>query len=107
MTADIPIACSLDSEERPRRLRQIRAVGEDSFLSVSPEGRLRFRADEATRKRLEDIVAAESRCCPFLGFDLSEDGGELMLTISAPQGAEPVASDLVDAFVGDEGPRSR
>jgi MerR family copper efflux transcriptional regulator len=100
MTPGPPIACSLDADEREDRLRQIRAVGRDSLLSVSPEGSLRFRADEATRERVQDVIAAESHCCPFLDFDLREDGGELVLTVSAPDGAEPLALDLIGAFAG-------
>lgn len=108
MTPDLPIACSLDAEEHQDRIRQIRAVGRDALLSVSPEGSLHFRADEATRKRLHDIIAAESRCCPFLGLDMSEAGAELVLTVSAPDGAEPLALDLIDAFAGTaEAGRSR
>jgi hypothetical protein len=54
-----------------------------------------------TRERLEGIIAAESACCSFLGFDLGDDAGELVLTVTAPEGAEPLAFDLVNAFAGD------
>jgi len=37
-------------------------------------------------------------CCPFLTFDLRERAGELLLTITAPDGAEPLARELVGAF---------
>jgi hypothetical protein len=100
MTPETPIACSLSADELPRRLAEMRAIGRKSLLSVDPEGTLRFRADDATRRRLRDVIAAESRCCGFLGLDLREDRGGLTLTITAPEGAEPLASDLVDAFAG-------
>jgi hypothetical protein len=98
MTPDAKIACSLSAADLPKRLAEMSAIGKDSLLSVSPEGVLRFHADQATRGRLERIIAAESRCCSFLGFDLREDAGELVLTITAPEGADPLAFDLVDAF---------
>jgi len=101
MTTDPQIACSLSADELPTRLAEIGAIGRDSLLSVSPTGVLRFRADQATRGRLEDIIAAESACCSFLDFELREDAGELVLTITAPAGAEPLAVDLVNAFAGD------
>jgi hypothetical protein len=103
MTPEPPIACSLSANELPNRLAQMRAVGRDSLLSVSRDGTLRFRADATTRGRLQDIIAAESRCCPFLAFDLREEGSELRLTITAPEGAEPLAVDLANAFAGDAG----
>jgi hypothetical protein len=101
MTSDPQIACSLSADELPKRLAEIRAIGRDSLLAVSPEGALRFRADQATRARLEAVIAAESACCSFLDFDLRERNGELVLTIAAPEGAEPLAFDLVNAFAGD------
>jgi hypothetical protein len=48
--------------------------------------------------RLAEIATAESRCCAFMGFDLREQGDELVMKISAPVGAEPVLDDLVAAF---------
>jgi hypothetical protein len=104
MTPDPPIACSLSADEFPIRLEQMRAVGRDSLLSVSRDGALRFRADDTTRGRLQDIIAAESRCCPFLAFDPREVDSELRLSITAPEGAKPLAMDLAHAFAGDAGP---
>jgi len=103
MTKDVPIACSLGADELSERLAELRAIGRDAALAVSPDGVLHFRAGAATRARLEAIIAAESRCCPFVGFDLRERDGALLLSISAPEGAEPVASDLVSAFAAEVG----
>jgi hypothetical protein len=103
MTTDTPIACSLSADALPKRLAEMRAIGKDSFLSVSPEGTLRFRADQATRERLDAIIAAESQCCAFLRFELTEDGGELVLSVTAPEGAEPLAWDLVNSFAANAG----
>jgi hypothetical protein len=104
MTTEPVIACALSSDELPERLADVRAIGRDALLSVSAEGVLRFRVDEGTRARLEAIIAAESSCCPFLSFDLREQGGALLLTIGAPDDAEPLAFDLVNAFAGEAGP---
>jgi len=98
MNPDKPIACSLSAAEMPERLAEMRALGDDALLSVRQDGALRFRADDATRGRLEAIIAAESQCCSFLEFDVREEGGALALTIVAPEGAEPLASELASAF---------
>lgn len=101
MTADTPIACFLSADELPERLAEISAIGKEALLGATQEGALRFRADQPTRQRLESIIAAESQCCSFLGFELAEERGELVLTVTAPEGAEAIAQDLVDAFAAD------
>ena len=101
MNPDTPIACSLSADELPSRLAEMSAIGADALSSVGADGTLRFRADAPTRERLEAIIAAESRCCSFLSFDLREDAGELALTIVAPDGAQPIAADLAAAFAAE------
>ena len=101
MTTDSPIACSLSADELPERLAETRAIGRDALLSVSPDGAQRFRADQPTRERLEAIIAAESRCCSFLRFELTEERDELVLSVTAPEAAEPLALELVSAFAAD------
>jgi transposase len=102
MDTDAPIACSLSTDELPERLAELEAIGRDALLSASPHGALRFRADPGIRARLEAVIAAESRCCSFLNFDLREQASELVLKIGAPEGAEPLAFDLVNAFAAGE-----
>jgi hypothetical protein len=97
---DLPLACSLDAPALADRLEEMRAVGSDAFLSAEADGVLRFRASPDTRARLERIVAAEAACCPFLGLRLEEEPDALLLTISAPEGAEPVVAALVEALSG-------
>ncbi len=97
---DLPIACSLDADALQQRLDEVRAVGREALLGTASDGTLRFRATPATRARLEAIVAAEAECCAFLTLDLREADGELRLTLSAPEGAEPVAAELAGAFAG-------
>jgi hypothetical protein len=103
MTHETPIACSLGAAELPRRLAQMTEIGSDALLSVGPGGTMHFRNDDATRERLEAIVTAEAECCSFLQFELGQNEGQLVLSIQAPQGAEPIARDLVDAFAAEAG----
>jgi hypothetical protein len=102
MTEKTPIACSLGAGELQERLAAAAEIGAASLIGREEDGRrrvLRFRADPPTRARLEAIVTAEARCCSFLDLSLSEAGGELVLSIAAPQGGEATAEGLAAAFV--------
>ena len=101
MPTDPPVACSLDAGALSDRLAHMAELGGAALLDARLDGRralLRFAAGKEVRGRLDGIVAAEARCCPFLGMDLTEEPGTLTLTIIGPAGAEPVVEDLVTAF---------
>lgn len=101
MSEESPIACSLGAAELEQRVATIAEVGAASLLSRSAAaGRhlLRFRAGTQTRRRLEEIVAAESECCSFLDLSLIEEDGELVLSIAAPDGGQETAEGLAEAF---------
>jgi hypothetical protein len=101
MTDEIPIACSLDAADLQRRLEEISKLGAESLVARETGGDrhlLRFRNDAVTRARLEAIVAAETQCCAFLDLSLAHDGDELVLSIVAPDGAQPIAAQLANAF---------
>lgn len=101
MPTDPPVACSLDAGALPDRLARMAELGGAALLDARIDGRralLRFAAGKEVRGRLDGIVAAEARCCPFLGMNLTEEPGTLTLTIIGPAGAEPVVEDLVTAF---------
>src|SRR5262249_47118826 len=99
-------ACSLGPGDLGKRLAEIENVGADSLLCQRREGAvhvLRFTADARTRRRLEEILAAESKCCPFLELGLEQEGEHLALSISAPTGAAAIAAELAAAFARDGG----
>ena len=103
MTDPDPVACSLGADALEERLAAIAEVGADSLISHHAESRrhlLRFRADAATRKRLEEIVAAEAACCSSLELSLNREGDELLLAIAAPRQAQALADGLAGAFAG-------
>ncbi len=96
-----PIACTLGETDLRRRLDEIAALGADSLLGYeSRDGAhiLRFRRDEGTRVRLEQIVAAEAKCCSFLDLGIDGRDGELLLTIASSEDGESTAEALALAF---------
>jgi MerR family copper efflux transcriptional regulator len=96
-----PIACSLGGAEQSERYAEMAAVGRNSLLDVSAVGGrtvLRFRPGAGRAAQLEALVAAESRCCPFLRMELEDAPGAITLSIAPPPGADEVVDELVAAF---------
>jgi hypothetical protein len=109
MTDPDPAACSLGAGALEQRLAAIAEIGAESLISRAVVGGrhlLRFRADEATRRRLEAIVAAEAECCSSLDLSLRERGGELTLSIAAQRDAQALADGLAGAFARPTSGRS-
>ena len=103
MTDSDLIACSLDGGELETRLEAMRDVGRTALISHErAPGRhvLRFRRDQETRDRLEEIIRAERRCCPFLSLKVEETRDEILLSIEAAAGGEETAAGLAAAFPG-------
>lgn len=101
MPAESPIACSLSATELVERLAELADVGRAALLDVRGTGthaELRFAT--GVGDRVEAIRAAESQCCEFLAMTVVDEPGAVVLTIDAPDGAEVVVEQLVDAFRG-------
>ena len=104
MTNELPIACSLGAGDLTHRLDEIAALGRDALLDSDLDGTratLRFAASPGIEQRLAKIVAAESECCAFLTMRVRDEGDALMLSITAPAGAEVMLGEFVDGFRRD------
>jgi len=107
MPDELPIACALSATDLPNRLREMSDLGRDALVDSDLDGtraRLRFAAGAGIRERVDAIVAAESSCCAFLAMRVSDEPDAVVLTIDAPEDAEPVLAELVDAFTADHAP---
>jgi mercuric ion transport protein len=94
------IACVLDDQAYRTRVARIHALMEHALIArerLETAVRLRFRRDAGVEANLEELVALERACCPFLVFALETLPGEMVLTISGPESA---AALLDDAFGG-------
>lgn len=94
------LACSLSTDAQNERLAWIRRVTTSSLVSHHFEGAtlsLRYRRDALDD--LEQIVAKERQCCPFLSFTLLHLPGEVQLTIQASGGLGDEARWLFDQFL--------
>ena len=99
MAEPLPLACTLDAAALGERTAAMRRIGEGALLAArAASGHAELRFAPAARADVEAIVAAEAECCAFLAMDLRDVGDELVLTVDAPVGAEPVVDGLVSAF---------
>jgi hypothetical protein len=104
MSAELPIACSLNAPDLPGRLTEITTLGRDALIDVVREParvELRFAAGDGIRDRLDAIVQAEAQCCAFLNMGLRDQPDQVVLHITAPPEADLVLGELVDAFRGE------
>jgi hypothetical protein len=104
MPTELPIACSLSAAEQPVRLAQMAELGRDALVDVNLIARhatLRFAAGAGVRERVESFAVAESACCAFLAMQVSDEPDTVVLDVSAPEDAELVLRELVDAFRGE------
>jgi MerR family copper efflux transcriptional regulator len=86
-----PVACTLGEAEQAERAARARELVRDSLIDsvLTEEGAaLRFRSE--AESALKELIAAESRCCPFLRFDLRRKDGALSLTVEGPEEARPI-----------------
>ncbi|HKE79162.1 MAG TPA: hypothetical protein VKB54_07630 [Solirubrobacteraceae bacterium] len=103
----LPIACSLSATELPVRREQMAALGRDALLRArveSAHAELRFAAERGIHARVLAFAAAESECCAFLTMRVDAVPGAVVLSIDAPEGAEPVLCELVEAFTPRQAP---
>jgi hypothetical protein len=94
------IACFLDGKAYHARVARIRVLMDQALIArerLETSVRLRFRCDAGVEKNLQELVALEQECCPFLTFALDTLPGEMVLTISGPESA---AALLDEAFGG-------
>ena len=98
---EIPIACTLGAADLQRRLRDMSDLGREALIDAELADRsavLRFAAAAGIRERVAAIAEAESQCCAFLTMSVAEEADVVTLTIDAPEGAQVVLRELVDAF---------
>jgi hypothetical protein len=90
---DLPIACTLTPDGMTARLALIDALAADGLLARTQTDMglsVRLRDTPEIERRTRELVAAESKCCAFLDFDLHRERGDLVLDISGPEDARPV-----------------
>jgi hypothetical protein len=104
---DAPIACDMSSasdnlEERLaeyRRLFEHALTGRESTATATT---FRFAARPGVREWVCNLAKREAACCPFLSYEIDEDGEEIVWTTAGGLGASDMA--ILDEYL--DGPKS-
>lgn len=99
LPTEVPIACSLSEADLAQRLTEARTLGADALMGVEARDRVAVLHFSGAREAVDRFVEAESRCCGFFAFEVTDRPEGIELRISAPEGAEPVLRSLVAAVV--------
>ncbi|MGH3347775.1 MAG: hypothetical protein ACRDO4_12410 [Nocardioides sp.] len=103
---EAPVACDMTGADDTLvdRLAEYRRLFEHALLSresTDTTTTFRFAARPGVREWLLDLVRREAACCPFLSYEVADEGEQLVWTTTGP-GASEMA--VLDAFLsGTEG----
>lgn len=93
-TTGPPIACTLSANEYSDRASRWRAVLTGTTRRALPDAGIRVELPTERAEEIADLVAAESRCCPFFTFRLTFTALGIELDAHAPPDAAPLLQDL-------------
>ena len=98
-TAEQPLACTLGADDGSARMRRWQALAEKGRPSARRSGHrleVRYRPEPGVREELEALAAAERGCCSFVAWEVSQDGRNPVLHVTAdpssPDDLDPIAA---------------
>lgn len=94
-----PIACSLEPERVPDRMREWKALVAAAVARTEVDGgvRLTFPAGPDLAARVAALAAAEQSCCAFFDFTVRITAGSTVLEVRAPEGGQQIVAALFAA----------
>lgn len=92
-----PIACTLTATEHAERAARWRTILTGTTRTPLPDNGIRVHLPAGHAEEIAALVAAESRCCPFLTFRLTFTGSGVELDAHAPADATALLDDLLGA----------
>jgi MerR family transcriptional regulator, copper efflux regulator len=92
--ADPPLACTLTSSDYRQRADQWREMLSGTTSEWTADGAIRTTLPLDRLPALAELIAAETRCCPFLSFHLTMTTDGVQLDTHAPADARPLLDHL-------------
>ena len=102
---DAPIACDMSSaqDSLAERLAEYRRLFEHALVarnSTATSTTFRFEARPGVREWVRDLAMREAACCPFLSYEIDEEGEAILWTVAGGLGASEMG--ILNEFL--EGP---
>ncbi len=82
----VPVACTLtpaDLAAQRARWERLAARAMTGRADTAAGVRVTFRAEPGTAEELRSLAAAESECCPWAGWTVTEAAGKLVLNATS------------------------
>ena len=92
------LACTLPSADFDERVTAWDALARHALVGASraaDSATFRFRRDAHVEEELRRLLDLERDCCSVLDWDLGEDDGQLVLTITGPGAVASMLDELV------------
>jgi hypothetical protein len=80
----VPVACSLTSAglaEQSDRWQQLAARAMTQRTETAHGVRISFRPEPGVEDELRQLVAVENECCPWAGWRVQTDAGQIVLDV--------------------------
>ena len=99
-TAAADIACTLEATDFATRVEDWRDLARTATSRRTEPGRLTtiYPGGESVRVRLTRLIEAESACCPFLAFEMYEEGDSIRVEVTFPEEAEAMIGQVIGAL---------
>lgn len=101
------VACALQGDDLVERVQAWMAVASQGLDRRAEPGRIvsTYPRDRELLARIEQLIAAEAECCPFLKFRIEEQPDEMIVELQLPEELTPAFAALLQA-VTEGGGRS-
>lgn len=99
----IPIACTLDGDSRPERVRRWVALRSavDAVATTARGVRVDYRHEPGVEAELRELAALEADCCAFAAWHVEASDGRVRLEVTARgEEAVPAAHGLLHLLGG-------
>jgi hypothetical protein len=99
---DAPIACDMSNaqDSLAERLAEYRRLFEHALVarkSTASATTFRFEARPGVREWVRDLAIREAACCPFLSYEIDEEGEAILWTVAGGLGASEMG--ILDEFL--------
>lgn len=96
---ELPVACTLgasDGSSRLQRWQHLHKLAAPVAQLTNGVLEVRYRPGPGVLAELQELVAEERLCCPFVSWAVTENSGQPILRVTArtgsPQDIEPIAA---------------